>query len=93
MTEADASGNAQGRSQVLPRKENNMTTDGEYKVGRDTVYVENGYVKSGIRGEGLYAHPVYPYRWNNKVKTWVRDECVTLSALRSGERRNTIQMI
>lgn len=71
-------------------------TETEHKVGNYLVYVDtNGFVTSGIKdifGDGTDIRSVYPYRWSNNLKCWIRDECITLSALRAGIKRETIAL-
>lgn len=68
----------------------------EHKVDNYLVYVnESGYVTNGVKdmfGNGMDVRPVYPYRWSNTLKCWIRDKYITLSALRAGIKRETIAL-
>lgn len=67
MTEADASGNAQGRSQVLPRKENNM---GQFIVGKEyyPYQREYGAMKVIRRTEKTIWCEKDMVRWSMRIK-------------------------
>lgn len=71
--------------------------DGWHRIGEDTeVYVENGIVKRGVytpKGRlGINSrYTVYPYRWSKKLNCW-NSTTVTLSALRAGLARGTVDL-
>lgn len=71
--------------------------DGWHRIGEDTeVYVEDGIVKRGVytpkgRTGWMEQSTVYPYRWSKKLNCWNRVS-VTLSALRAGLARGTMEL-
>lgn len=58
--------------------------DGWTTINGQDVLIENGLIVRGTTGEGTSYRPVYPYKYNKSLDSWVKQDGITPDDLLSG---------
>lgn len=69
-----------------------MLLDGWHNVSGYRVYIRNGQIVRGMRGQGRDQRPAWLYRYNPRLGVWSACMSMSVDAFRARVRRGTVKI-